>query len=318
MTEKRNVRAKALLIAGPTASGKSALALALAERFGGLIVNADSMQVYRDLRLLTARPSPEDEARAPHALYGIISAAETFSVAAFLSHARDALARAEREGRLPIFVGGTGLYFEALLKGLARVPPVPEEIRAESAALMAEVGPATFHGLLAAKDPVMAARLKPTDRQRLERAYAVYRATGRSLAEWQDAPQAPLLAEQEVLRFVLMPERALLYARAEARLERMMDDGALEEVRVLSGLGLPPSMPALKALGVPSMLAYLEGRLTREEALAEAKTATRRYIKRQTTWFRHHMMSWDWLFEQLMERNLEEIFAIMASCVDAR
>jgi tRNA dimethylallyltransferase len=313
MTDKRHVCAKALLIAGPTASGKSALALALAQRFGGLIVNADSMQVYRELRVLTARPSPEDAARAPHALYGIVSAAEAFSVAAFLSHARDALARAAREGLLPIFVGGTGLYFEALLKGLARVPPVPEEIRAETAALMAEVGPEAFHLRLAAKDPVMAARLKPTDRQRLERAYAVYCATGRSLVEWQGAPRVPLLDERETLRFVLMPERAVLHARAEARLERMMDEGALEEVRVLAALGLPASRPALKALGVPSLLGHLEGRLSREEAVAEAKTATRRYIKRQATWFRHHMMSWNWLVEQLMERNLEEIFAIMAS-----
>jgi tRNA dimethylallyltransferase len=306
------MRAKALLIAGPTASGKSALALALGEHLGGLIVNADSMQVYRELRVLTARPSPEDEARVPHALYGIVSAVETFSVGAFVSHARDALARAEQEGRIPIVVGGTGLYFEALLKGLARVPPVPTEIRAESAAFMAEIGPEAFHRVLAAKDPLMAARLMPTDRQRLERAYAVYRATGRSLAEWQDTPVAPLLAEEETLRFVLMPERTLLHARAEARLERMLDMGALEEVRALTALGIPPSRPALKALGVPSLVAHLEGRLSREGALAEAKTATRRYIKRQTTWFKHHMMSWNLLSEQLMERNLEEIFAIMA------
>lgn len=312
MTGKQNTRAKALLIAGPTASGKSALALALAERFGGLIVNADSMQIYRELRLLTARPSQEDEARAPHALYGFMAAAETFSVASYLAHARDALARADREGRIPIIVGGTGLYFEALLKGLARMPPVPAQVRAESAALMVELGPQAFHNRLAEVDPVMAARVRPTDRQRQERAYAVYRATGRSLAEWQEAPQLPLLATEETLRVVLMPERAALHARAAARLERMMEDGALEEVRALMALGLPSSQPILKALGVPPLRAYLEGRLTRKEALAEANTATRRYIKRQATWFRHHMMSWNWYFEQLSERNYEGIFANMA------
>jgi len=311
MTDKRPIGAKALLIAGPTASGKSALALALAERVGGLIINADSMQVYRELRVLTARPSPEDEACVAHALYGIVSVHETFSVGAFLSYAQDALRRAEREGLLPIFVGGTGLYFEALLKGLARVPPIPAEVRAESVALMAQVGPEAFHGRLGARDPVMAARLKPNDKQRLERAYAVHCATGHSLAEWQACPQRPLLSEEETHRFVLMPDRAVLHTRVGARLERMMEEDALEEVRSLAALGLPPSRPALKALGVPSLLAHLEGRLTREEALAEAKSATRRYIKRQTTWFRHHMMSWNWLGEQLMERNLEEIFSIM-------
>lgn len=308
-------RLKAILIAGPTASGKSALALALAGRLNGLVINADSMQVYRELRILTARPTPADEARAPHALYGIVSAGEPFSVARYLDHARAALARAARERLLPIFVGGTGLYFEALLKGLARVPPVPPERRAEAEALMASLGPKAFHKRLAQVDPLMAARLKPGDRQRLLRAYGVFQATGASLATWQREPHVPLIGEADAARFVLMPERALLYARAEARLEGMIAAGALEEVRALAALGLPPSAPALKALGVPSLLQYLGGRLSLEAALAEAKKATRRYIKRQATWLRHHMISWEWIYEQYSERIVDIIFSYMApSC----
>jgi tRNA dimethylallyltransferase len=213
---------------------------------------------------------------------------------------------------LPIFVGGTGLYFHALLRGLARVPPVPPEIRAESAALMAALGPEAFHAQLATLDPVMAARLRPTDRQRLERAHTVYRATGRSLASWQVEPQAPLLAEEDTARFVVMPERRLLHARAEARFEQMMEQGALEEARALAALGLSPSSPALKALGVPALLRQLAGEVSLVEAAVETKTATRRYIKRQSTWLKHHMMSWIWLSEQLSERNLDRIFTIMA------
>jgi tRNA dimethylallyltransferase len=312
MAVRNKPRAKALLIAGPTASGKSALALALGERLGGLIINADSMQVYRELRVLTARPSPADEARVPHALYGIVSAAEPFSVAAFLDYASKALARARREGRLAIFVGGTGLYFHALLRGLARIPPVPPEIRAEGTALMAALGPSAFHARLASLDPAMAARLRPTDRQRLERAYAVYRATGRSLASWQAEPQEALLAEEDTARFVVMPERRVLHARAEARFERMVAQGALQEARALAALGLPPSSPALKALGVPALLRHIAGEASLEEAAVEAKTATRRYIKRQSTWLRRHMISWSWLHEQFSETNLDEIFTIMA------
>ena len=291
---------KAILIAGPTASGKSALALRLAEEIGGVIVNADSMQVYRELRVLTARPTPEEEARVPHRLYGIVSAAEAFSVGQWTERARAALEEAWASGRVPIVVGGTGLYFEALTKGLADIPDVPEAVRTETRALLAEEGAAGLYARLAERDPAGAARLRPSDPQRIARAWEVLTATGRPLAEWQRTPEPSPLAGG--VRLVLDPPRATLHARCDARLASMVEQGALEEVRALAALNVPPDRPAMRALGVPHFLRHVRGQMPLDRALADAQTATRRYVKRQSTWFRHRMADWTFLAEEDPDR----------------
>ena len=277
-----------MLIAGPTASGKSALAVALAERLGGVVLNADSMQVYAELRILTARPGPDDEARAPHRLYGHVPADRPYSVGAWLEDATRALAEAAAERRLPIFVGGTGLYFRALTAGLAAVPPIPEEIRAHWRARRAEG--AALHAELARRDPAMAARLRPTDPQRVLRALEVLDATGRSLADWQAETGPPLV--RDAVRMVLETDRAALYARIDARFDAMLRQGALDELVRIRARGLDAGLPALRALGVPSLMAALDGQMPLEEAVAEAKAESRRYAKRQITWFRRQMADW--------------------------
>ncbi len=231
-------RPKAILIAGPTASGKSAAALDLAQRFGGIVINADSMQVYRELAVLTARPSQAEMQRAPHCLYGTVPASERYSVGRFLEDAARALRDAKVEGRLPIFVGGTGLYFKALTEGLAAVPDVPPEIRAHWREEAERIGTEGLHRALQARDPVMAARLRPSDPQRLLRALEVIDATSVSLAEWQGADAAAVLHPEGLLRIVIAPEREPLYAAIDARFDRMIEQGAIEEVRALLALGL--------------------------------------------------------------------------------
>jgi tRNA dimethylallyltransferase len=285
---------KAILIAGPTASGKSGAGLELATSFGGTIINADSMQLYRELRLLTARPSEADEARVPHRLYGTVSAADAYSVGRWLGDVARAMAEAQREGRLPILVGGTGLYFKALTEGLAPVPDIPAEIRSHWRERSAELGRDALHAELAARDPAMAARLGPADPQRIVRALEVIDATGVSLAEWQGGNATPLLAPDDALRLVIAPEREPLYAAIDARFNRMIEQGALDEVRALLGLELDPGLPAMRAHGVRELAAYLSGALTSEEAVAKAKTESRRYAKRQMTWLRRFMADWDW------------------------
>ena len=285
---------KAILIAGPTASGKSGAGLELAARFGGTIINADSMQVYRELRLLTARPSEADEARVPHRLYGTVSAADAYSVGRWLGDAGRAIAEAHKARRLPILVGGTGLYFKALTEGLAPVPDIPAEIRSHWRERSDELGRDALHAELAARDPNMAARLGPADPQRIVRALEVIDATGVSLAEWQGGNAAPLLAPDDALRLVIAPERQPLYAAIDARFNRMIEQGALDEVRALLDLELDPGLPAMRAHGVRELAAYLSGALTREEAVAKAKTESRRYAKRQMTWLRRFMADWDW------------------------
>ena len=288
-------RPKAILIAGPTASGKSAAALKLAERLGGTIINADSMQVYRELRILTAHPPPQELARAPHRLYGTIPAAEAYSVGRWLDDAREAIGAAGAEGRVPILTGGTGLYFKALQEGLAPVPDVPPEIRNLWRDRAAVIGAEELHRELAARDPAMAARLPPTDPQRIVRALEVVDATSISLAEWQGAAAAPVLAPDGVARLVIAPERAPLYAAIDARFDRMVEAGAIEEVRALLALGLDPGLPAMRAHGVRELADYLSGRSSREQAIAKAKTETRRYAKRQMTWLKRFMKDWDWV-----------------------
>ena len=281
-----------ILIAGPTASGKSALALRLAEARRGIIVNADSMQVYAELRILTARPSAEDEARAPHRLYGHRPAAEAYSVAAWLGEVAPMIAEARAGGPPLIIVGGTGLYFKALLEGLSPVPGIPDAIRAHWRAEAAAKGAAALHGILCERDPVMAGRLAPSDPQRIARALEVLDATGLSLSQWQQREGERLLAAGEAGTLYVSPPRDTLYRRCDTRLDAMMKAGALDEVRQLQELRLDPALPVMRALGVRPMLAHLSGALDFEAALEQAKTETRHYAKRQLTWARRNMIAW--------------------------
>jgi tRNA dimethylallyltransferase len=282
-----------VLIAGPTASGKSALALALAREIGGTIINADSMQVYRDLRVVTARPTPEDEAGVPHRLYGHVDAAENYSVGRWLEDVAPALHEARAAGSVPVLVGGTGLYFKALTQGLSAVPPIPEEVRAAVRARMARDGPAALHAELSARDP--ATQLKPADRTRIARALEVLEATGRPLGEWHREGLPPLLEASDAVKIFLAPERDTLRKRIAVRFDAMVDAGALDEVRALAARGLDPLLPAMKAHGVPWLIRHLAGAITLTEAAEGAKNDTRRYTKRQFTWARHQLPDWIWM-----------------------
>ena len=285
---------KAILIAGPTASGKSAVALALAERLGGTVINADSMQLYHELHILTARPSEAEERLAPHRLYGTVPASEAFSVGRWLEAAQAAITEARGEGRVPILVGGTGLYFKALLEGLTPVPDIPVELRVYWREQSERLGAEALHRELVARDPGMAGKLRPSDPQRIVRALEVIDATGVSLSEWQGAPAAPVLDAETVMRLVIAQEREPLYAGIDARFERMIEAGALEEVEALLRLGLDDSLPAMRAHGVREFRAYLAGTCSLEEAKIKSKTETRRYAKRQMTWARRYMADWEW------------------------
>ncbi|MEE9588429.1 MAG: tRNA (adenosine(37)-N6)-dimethylallyltransferase MiaA [Hyphomicrobiaceae bacterium] len=291
-------RPRAILIAGPTASGKSQLAMDLARARDGVIINADSMQVYRELRILTARPSAADEAALPHRLYGHVSGMDDYSVGRWLEDVTAILGDAEAAGRLAVIVGGTGLYFKALLEGLSPIPDIPVEIRGHWRGLGDELSANALYELLRERDPVMADRLAPSDRQRLVRALEVMDATGKSLAEWQDEPGAPLLRLEDVEAVVVAPEREVLYDRCNRRFDEMMEAGGLEEVQALAALELAPDRPIMRALGVRQLLAVVDGRLARDAALAQAKTETRRYAKRQLTWLRRNMIAWNWHFQQ--------------------
>src|SRR5215472_18377111 len=290
---KRSLRA--ILIAGPTASGKSALALKLAEQLGGVIINADSMQVYRDLRVITARPTPADEARVPHRLYGHVDAAQRYSVGAWRQDAAAALAAAAGEAKVAILVGGTGLYFETLTKGLAAVPPTPDDIRAAVKARLDAEGAAALHAELVQRDPAAARRVMPADRSRIARALEVLLATGRSLADWHQEGMPPALDAAQAVRAFLVPERAALKRRIETRFAAMLAAGALEEVRVLAARALDPALPAMKAHGVPWLIRHLNGEITMAEAVAQSTRDTRRYTKRQATWFRNQLPQFEWV-----------------------
>jgi tRNA dimethylallyltransferase len=282
-----------LLIAGPTASGKSALALARAAREPSLIVNADSMQVYRDLRVLTARPAVDDELRAAHALYGFVDGADAYSAGRYVLDVARTLEDAQARGLRPIIVGGTGLYFKALLEGLSPVPPIPTDVRAYWRAEAERHAPAELHLLLAKRDPETASRLRPSDPQRVTRALEVLAATGRPLAEWHRVPGTPLIDVDACERVVVLPERTVLFERADARLDAMIAGGALDEVRVLAGRGLDAALPVMRALGVHELMQHVQGALPLADAMAAAKQATRHYIKRQATWLKRNMYSWD-------------------------
>ena len=286
---------KAVLIAGPTASGKSALALELAQRTGGVIINADSMQAYRDLRVITARPTPDEEALAPHRLYGHVDAAVNFSAGAWVADAAKALAEARREQRLPIFVGGSGLYFKALTRGLSAVPPIPPQVRDGVRSRLEHDGVEALHAELARRDPQSAERLKPRDRTRIARALEVIEATGRSLTDWHREGLPPLLPSGEFRALFLAPDRDQLYARIDARFEAMLGAGALEEVGRLAARKLDPLLPAMKAHGVPALIRYLSGGITLAEAAGIGRADTRHYAKRQFTWFRHQLPEFEWV-----------------------
>lgn len=290
MTTKAE-RPRAVLIAGPTASGKSALALELAERVGGVVINADSMQVYRDLRVLTARPSVEEEARAPHRLYGHVDGAADYSVAHWLEDARAAISEAETTGQLPIVIGGTGLYFKALTQGLAPMPSIPPEVRARVREL--DLPAPELHARLMAVDPQTAGRLRPSDTQRLMRALEVVEATGRPLAQWQaERASEPVLPGDDALKLFLATDRTALRDAIARRFHLMMEAGALEEAQALLARGLPADRTILKAHGVPWFARHLAGEIELEAAIEGGILDTRRYAKRQDTWFRHQLEGW--------------------------
>ncbi|HSZ74799.1 MAG TPA: tRNA (adenosine(37)-N6)-dimethylallyltransferase MiaA, partial [Rhizomicrobium sp.] len=290
-----------------TASGKSAAALSLAEEIGGVIVNADSMQVYRELRILTARPSDADMARVPHALYGHMSVQERYSAGRYQRDVSDALNVAREAGCIPIFTGGTGLYFGALTEGLAEIPPIPSDVREAAREKFVRDGADTFYEALALRDAKSAAQILPTDTQRLLRAYEVFEATGRTLSDWQRDSTMPVLDGMRLARFVLDPPRALLHERIAVRFARMMEQGAPDEAQSIRGLN--PSLPAAKILGLRELGALADGEITEEQAVDRAVIATRQYAKRQLTWFRNRMADWHWIKEAELGNIIAEISA---------
>jgi len=281
--------AEAVLVAGPTASGKSAFAIELAFRHNGVLINTDSMQVYRDLRVLSARPSMEDEQRVPHFLFGHVDGAVNYSVGHWLEDVAQLLPEIRNNGRLPIFVGGTGLYFKALTQGLSAIPHVPQNVRAKVRAEAEGLSAAMLHERLAACDPLMAAKLRPSDPQRILRALEVFAATGQSLAAFQHQKSPPLLDSGACEALFLAPERGLLRQRIETRFASMLQHGALDEVRQLAARGLDTSLPVMRAHGVPPLIRHLVGEIGLEEAAGQAVAETRQYARRQFTFVRHQL-----------------------------
>ncbi len=304
-------RPKALLIAGPTASGKSAFALALARARGGVIINADSMQVYRELRILTARPTLAEEALVPHRLYGHVAVTEPYSVARWLEEVSATLQTARAQGLFPIVVGGTGLYFKALLEGLSPIPPIPESIRTRWRAAGTSWPADALYAELERLDPLTAHQLRPSDRQRLVRALEVFEATDKPLAAWQQVKGTPLLPDDEVAKVVIAREREALYERATRRFDLMLGEGALDEAAHMLSMQLSPELPAARALGLLPLMEFLAHHMTREDAVATAQRDTRRYIKRQLTWLRRYMIAWKWLSEQEIEKQIGDSFPIV-------
>lgn len=302
------MRADAVLIAGPTASGKSAAAVELAERANGALINTDSMQVYREAHILTARPDDAAMARAPHHLYGHASVYEPYSAARYQTDATRVMDEVRRRGMIPVFVGGTGLYFGALTEGLAEIPPVPQSIREKLRARRAEIGPEDFFAEFAARDPDTASRLRPSDTQRVLRAREVFETTGRPLREWQRNRGPIPLAGLTLARFVLSPPRAELHRRIATRFEQMLAAGAMDEAARLRDID--PALPSAKILGLRELQSARDGNSTLEAAKSAATTATRQYAKRQLTWFRHRMADWGWIealdAEEIVTRMLAE------------
>lgn len=300
-----------IVVAGPTASGKSAAALAVAEEFDGAVINADSMQVYRDLHVLTARPGFPATARVPHLLYGFRPADAACSVGHWLELAVRAVAETRAMGRLPVVVGGTGLYLKALMEGLAEIPDVPRPVRDEACALHAELGGEAFRARLADLDPEAAARLPFGDTQRLIRAYEVAKGTGRTLLDWQREAKAVTPVPGPFVPIALMPPRERLYAAIDERFLHMVESGGLDEVKRLVDLGVDPSLPAMKAVGMRELAAYLAAETTLEQAVDAAKRATRQYAKRQFTWLRHQFQASFAINAQYSESQKAKIFSFI-------
>jgi tRNA dimethylallyltransferase len=284
----------AVLVAGPTASGKSARAIALAREWNGVVINADSMAIYQDLPILSARPTPEEQGGVPHLLFGHIGAERNYSVGQWLADAEQALEQARLMGRLPIFAGGTGLYFKALLRGLSDIPAVPPEVRARVRAQAEGVPPAELHEQLRALDPETASGLRPTDPQRILRALEIFAATGQPLATFQGTRKGALLDPARCDCLFLAPEQETLYRRIDARFDRMMAQGALDEVRRLAARGLDPALPAMRAVGVPGLAAFLRGECSLEAAVEKSKRDSRQYAKRQFTFARTQLPEFAW------------------------
>lgn len=311
MTHNKTTELKAILIAGPTASGKSAAAVKLAQALNGVVINADSMQVYNDLHVLSARPTKEEEEGIPHLLFGHVDGSVNYSVGHYLKDVAATLADVWKEGRLPIIAGGTGLYFKALTEGLSHVPPVPEEVRNHVRALAAELTPEALHSHLAARDLQGAARLNPADGLRVQRALEVFEATGRTLGSFHDERAPGPLSGETISRVFLDADRDALRCRIDARFEKMMEEGALDEVASLHRRGLDPMLPVMRAHGVPGLIDHLEGHCTLVEAITRGQADTRRYAKRQFTWFRHQMAGWEWMApEQVVAKMLAGLLSI--------
>lgn len=295
-----------IVVGGPTASGKSALAMALAEEFGGVVINADAMQVYRELPILTARPGEADIARVPHRLFGVLGAEDPCSAGRWRDMALEAIGEARGDGKRPIVVGGTGLYLKTLCEGIDDIPAVPAEVRAALEARYDEQGGEAFKAALARDDPQTAERLPAGDRQRLVRATAVLEVTGKPLSLWHEGTSdEPDIRTAAVL---LLPPRDALYAACDARFGAMVEQGALDEARAFLARGLDPDLPLMKAVGLRELGRHIAGETTLEEAIEEGSRATRRYAKRQYTWFRHQMPDAMTLNAQYSERLLIEIF----------
>ena len=308
MSKKKKI---AVLIAGPTASGKSELGLCLAEALDGVIINADSMQVYDALPILTARPGPEEMARAPHRLYGFVAPQMSYSVGHWLKDVAAAIEMVRASGKMPIIVGGTGLYFSGLLKGLSPIPDISVDVREYWRGEALRLSGPELHEILHVRDRQMAQRLKPGDVQRIVRALEVITDSGQSLLEWQKIPGTPLIEEEDVAGLVVMPDRAELYRRTDARFDWMLEAGALDEVRALVDLGLDAGLPVMRALGVRDLMRHLSGELTLEEAAIEAKTQTRRYAKRQMTWLRRNMIAWKSVEMKYLQKNMQNILSFI-------
>ncbi|MDH3581852.1 MAG: tRNA (adenosine(37)-N6)-dimethylallyltransferase MiaA [Hyphomicrobiales bacterium] len=302
---------RAILIAGPTASGKSQLALDIAEKINGIIVNADSMQVYEDLSILTARPSSADLAHAPHALYGFVPGDRPYSVGQYVHDAERVIGECLEGGHMPILVGGTGLYFRALLDGLSPIPPIPRSIRQHWRSEAARLGAEQLHLVLTARDREMAARLEATDKQRIVRALEVLDATGQSLADWQRIPGVPVLPSEATVKIVIDTEREVLYRNCENRFDNMLASGALDEVARLAAKNFDESLPIMRALGVQPLLAHLRGRIDLATAVDTTKVETRHYIKRQLTWLKSNMIAWNWIEAQQMQSLTDNILPIV-------
>ncbi|MBP5856150.1 tRNA (adenosine(37)-N6)-dimethylallyltransferase MiaA [Marivibrio halodurans] len=301
------------ILLGPTASGKSALALAAAEAFDGTVINADSMQLYRELRLLTARPSVAEEARAPHSLYGILDGSDPCSAHRWRGLATEAIRETLAHGRLPILVGGTGFYIKAIAEGLSPMPEIPETVRTAVRRTIERDGAAASHARLAGIDPAAADRIAPADRQRIARALEVFEASGRPLSAWQAEPPAGPPPGLRFATAALIPPREMLVPRIEARFHAMMAEGALAEVEALLAKGLPADAPIMKAVGVPELGAILTGTATWEAGVANAITATRRYAKRQATWLKRQIISDISINEKYSEKSMDRFFAFIRS-----